>query len=286
MALRCAELDVVGLTTVAGNIGIETATHNAARILALAGHGRIPVVPGAAGPLARKGFDTADINGRDGLGGVDMPVPAVPPLSETAAEWIAGQLRAAPAGLIDILALGPLTNLARLTQDHPDAASKIGRIIAMGGAIDEPGNIGPRSEFNIAADPEAADIVLRSGIPVTLIPLDVTRRVRATREDTDTLRRSGGPAAVATADLIGAYFDAMAQKTAGSPSRPLHDPCVIIAALQPGLFGIDPMTIAVNLGMGLDVGALTRDGAGCRIDVAMRVDSSAAMALVMRRLTR
>ncbi|MFN3550115.1 MAG: nucleoside hydrolase, partial [Mesorhizobium sp.] len=129
-ALASPEFELLGITTVAGNIGIATTTRNAGRILALARRGDVPVIAGAAGPLARKGFDVADIHGDDGLGGVAFPEPAVPPRSHHAALWLAETLMAHPAGAIDILALGPLTNLARLVADAPEAARRIGRIVA------------------------------------------------------------------------------------------------------------------------------------------------------------
>lgn len=284
-ALGQADFDVLGITTVAGNIGIRTTTRNAGRILALAGRGDIPVVAGAAGPLARKGFDTIDIHGAEGLGGAAFPEPLAHPHEADASAWLADLLDANPPGAIDILALGPLTNIARLILDRPRSARRLGRVIAMGGAIHEPGNVGPRAEFNIAADPEAAGIVFASGLAVTLVPLDVTRKVRATRADTQHLRASGIPAAMASADLIDAYF----LSTDGGESRPLHDPCVILLALRPCLFAIEPMTLTVDTSHGRDAGALALAGdpapraalsAGA-IDVAMRVDGAQALDLLL-----
>ena len=282
-ALASPAFDVLGITTVAGNIGLSTVTRNAGRILTLAGRSDIPVIAGAAAPLSRKGFDTTEIHGDDGLGGVALPEPdPAAPVGEGASRWIAETLLRHPFGSVDVLALGPLTNLARLATEHPAAAGRIGRIIAMGGAIDERGNIGPHSEFNLAADPEAADIVLRAGLPLVLVPLDVTRRVRATRAYLDRLRTSARPSALASADLIDAYF----QSTTGGTSRPLHDPCVMLYAEQPGLFGLDEMALAVDLGDGVDAGALLRDQDGAQVKVAMRVDAQAALDLLELRLAK
>ncbi|MDP3895897.1 MAG: nucleoside hydrolase, partial [Mesorhizobium sp.] len=113
-ALAEPGFDILGVTTVAGNLGIRTTTRNAGRILALGGRSDVPVVPGATGPLARKGFDTVDIHGADGLGGVAFPAPLAPPLDAPAAIWLADLLDAHDPGAIEILALGPLTNIARL----------------------------------------------------------------------------------------------------------------------------------------------------------------------------
>lgn len=282
-ALGSPELDVLGLTTVAGNIGIATVTRNAGRILALAGRREIPVLSGADGPLARKGFDTAEIHGDDGLGGVLLPEPAKT-AQAGAVEWLAETLLRETPETVAILALGPLTNIARLVREHPLAARRVGRIIAMGGAIAEPGNIGPRSEYNIAADPEAAAIVFSSGLPLTLVPLDVTRRVRASRAYTALLRQAGKVAATTSADLIEAYF----HSTTGGESRPLHDPCVMLYALRPDLFGCETMTLDVDVGHGADAGALTRAETSERpaLDVAMTVDAAAALALLAETLRR
>lgn len=282
-ALASPEFDLLGITTVAGNIGIATTTRNAGRILALARRSEVPVIAGAAGPLSRKGFDVAEIHGNDGLGGVGFPEPSAPPRPGHAAIWLADTLMAQPAGTVDILALGPLTNIAELLADNPEAARRIGRIIAMGGAIREPGNIGPRSEFNLAADPEAAEAVLAAGLPLMLIPLDVTRKVRADRATVEALRGAGTSASRASADLIAAYF----QTTTGGESRPLHDPCVMLFAMAPQLFGCEAMALTVDCGQTLDAGSLEPAGDGRPpVSVALTVDGGGALSLLAERLTR
>ena len=282
-ALASPEFDVLGITTVAGNIGIATTTRNAGRILALAGRGEVPVIAGAAGPLSRKGFDVADIHGDDGLGGVGFPEPSTPPRSGYAAFWLADTLKARPVDTIDILALGPLTNLAQLLADESEATRRIGRIISMGGAIHEPGNIGARSEFNMAADPEAAEALLAAGLRLTLIPLDVTRKVRADRAYVAALRDAGTRASCAAADLIAAYF----QTTTGGESRPLHDPCVMLAALAPKLFGCEDMALRVDCGTSRDAGSLEPATDGRRpVAVALTVEGGGALSLLADRLTQ
>jgi purine nucleosidase len=252
LALNSPEFDIRGITTVAGNIGIATTTRNVGRILALAGRTDIPVIAGADAPLSRKGFDTADIQGNDGLGGIAFPDPTAFPLEYDAVRWLARLLDDTPLSTVDLLALGPLTNIARLIIDHPSSARRIGRLIAMGGAVRETGNVGPRAEFNIAVDPEAAAIVFAAGLPLTLIPLDVTRKLRADREYLSALRSVGKAAAIASADLIDAYF----QLTAGGESRPLHDPCVMLCALRPDFFGCEKFRLRVDTGNTKDAGAL------------------------------
>ncbi len=267
-ALASGQFDVRGLTTVAGNIGLAVTTRNAGQLLALLDCERIPVARGASAPLLRPGIDEVAIHGNDGLGGVALPAPRAEPL-DSAVDWLAIELVATPAGSVDVLALGPLTNIALLLQRHPDAAHRIGRLVVMGGAVREKGNVGPRSEFNFASDPEALDIVLRSGLPVTIIPLDVTRRVRADRDYVEALRQ-GGPAARAAADLIAAYF------LEGRESRPLHDPCVMLYVVAPELFGIERLAVSVDLEN--DPGALVLDGHGAiDVDIAMTVTAEAAL---------
>lgn len=271
-ALNCGRFDVLGLTTVAGNIGIDNTTRNAARLLTAMGRSDIPVVAGATQPLTRQVIDIADIHGTDGLHGLVLPEPVVPPQSG-AVEWMAQLLLSEPAGTIDILALGPLTNIALLLTDHPAAAARIGRIIAMGGAVEEKGNIGPRSEFNFATDPEAADIVFRAGLDLTLVPLDVTRKVRADAAFVASLR--GSTASDIAADVIELYFGN------GRESRPLHDPCVMLLALEPSLFEIEERQLAIDLTDPIDAGALNPAEPTAQIQkVAMRVDVKGVLDLL------
>lgn len=281
LALASADFKIAGITTVAGNIGIETTTRNAGRLLAFAGREDIPVFQGAAAPLSRPGPEPLNLHGEDGIGGVALPEPAQEPSSQHALEWLADFLLAQPAGIVDVLALGPLTNMARLALEKPEVAKRIRRIIAMGGAIHEHGNVGPRSEFNLWADPEAAEAVVASGVPLLLIPLDVTRRVRATREFVETLSASGRPLAALVASLIESYFEA----TTNRESRPLHDPCVMLYALAPDLFRVEELHLSVNIGSADEAGALTINGNGSPVQVALGVDGPAALDLLARRLT-
>ncbi|WP_338720130.1 nucleoside hydrolase [Devosia sp. XK-2] len=270
-ALASGKFEVLGLTTVAGNIGLDRTTRNAGGLLAVMGRSDIPVIAGAATALMRDNIDAIVIHGDDGLRGVALPAPLVQ-AGDDAVGWMAQTLLAAPSSTIDVLALGPLTNIARLINDHPQAAGRIGHLIIMGGAIEEPGNAGPVSEFNFASDPEATAVALRAGIKTTIVPLDVTRRVRANRSYGEALR--GTAAGDAAADLLAAYL------VDGEQSRPLHDPCVMLLALAPELFGIELFHLSVNLGDDGDAGALTRRDSGSPILVAMTVDVPAALALL------
>ncbi len=282
LALASRDFEIAGITTVAGNIGIETTTRNAGRLLAFAGREDIPVLQGASAPLSRPGPEPLNLHGRDGIGGVALPHPTQKPGSQDAVEWMEELLLAQPAGAVDVFALGPLTNIARLILEKPDAAKRIGRIIAMGGAVHEHGNVGPRSEFNLWADPEAASAVVASGLPLVLIPLDVTRRVRATREFIAALGASGKPLAAMVGSLIDSYFESAANRE----SRPLHDPCVMLYALAPELFRIETLRLSVDTGSVEGAGALTIDELGSPVDVALGVDGAAVLDLLARRLTQ
>ncbi|KFG68461.1 nucleoside hydrolase [Microvirga sp. BSC39] len=281
MALASPDFTIAGIMTVAGNIGLETTTRNAGRLLAFAGRGDIPVFQGAAAPLSRVGPEPLNLHGEDGIGGVALPDPARLPESQHAVEWLADFLLGEPAGTVDVLALGPLTNLARLVLEQPEAARRIGRIIAMGGAIHEHGNVGPCSEFNLWADPEAAAVVVESGLPLVLIPLDVTRRVRATRDFVETLAASEKPMASMVASLIESYFEAATNRE----SRPLHDPCVMLYALAPELFRIEELRLCVDTGGSDAAGALAIDPEGSPVQVALGVDGSGALHLLARCLS-
>jgi len=274
-ALAEPGLDVLAITTVAGNIGLDRTTENAGRLVAVMCRD-VPVAAGAAGPLMRDSLHEAAIHGADGLGGVPLPPPARAPKGD-AVRLLADLLAAEPPGSVTVLALGPLTNLALLARDHPAAFARLEGIIAMGGTLREPGNAGPLAEFNLAADPHAADLVLASGVPLTLIPLDVTRRVRATTVDLSALTAT--PAARTAAALIGAYFHG-----SDRVSRPLHDPCVMLLACAPHLFRVEPMRLRVDLAD--HPGRLIPDDTRPAIHVATTVDAPAALARLWQGLDR
>lgn len=266
-ALAESKFDVQAITSVAGNIGLERTTENAGRLLAVMG-AELPVFMGAERPLSGPGRNEAAIHGADGLGGVVLPDPRSAPLPD-AVGFMARMLQDAPIGTLTILALAPLSNLALLAREHPAAFARLGGIIAMGGTVHELGNAGPFAEFNFASDPLAADIVLGARVPVTIIPLDVTRKIRVTRADLNALRHSGRTAATTAAAFIDAYFVGSAHK-----SRPLHDPCVMLLALNPDLFGIREMRMRVDTCE--HPGRLVPDATRAPIRVAMRIDTDRA----------
>lgn len=271
-ALGCGQFDVLGLTSVGGNIGLDRTTKNAGGLLAVMGRDDIPVIAGTDVPLTRELQDIiAIVHGADGLKGIVLPESTTEPLTD-APGWIAKTLAEAEPGSIDILALGPLTNIAHLLTDYPHVVDRIGEIIVMGGTINEPGNSGPRSEFNFASDPEAVSVVLGSHAKVTIIPLDVTRKVRAQLDYVHALPDT--PHGLLAKKLLGQYMQD------GTQSRALHDPCVMLMALDPSIFRIEKLKLDVDLGDEPDAGTLLVDSRGTTVDIAMGVDAPRALALL------
>ncbi|MBM2576438.1 nucleoside hydrolase [Jannaschia sp. Os4] len=232
LALASPELDVLGITTVAGNVPLATTTRNALTTVELAGV-PCPVRAGCDRPMARPLRTAEHVHGETGLDGYDLPAPTTAPAEGHAVDWMIETLRAAPAP-VTICPLGPLTNVGTLLDRAPDVAARIARIVLMGGAYFEVGNITPAAEFNIYVDPEAAEIVFRSGIPLTVVPLDVTHEVLTTTARTDAIEAAGrvGPAVAGWLR----FFDRFDREKYGSEGGPLHDPCTIAWLLRPDLF--------------------------------------------------
>lgn len=234
-ALASPEFEVLGITAVAGNVPLELTARNARIVCELAGREDVPVFAGARQPLRRPLVTAEHVHGRTGLDGPDLPDPTMALDDRPAVSWLIDTLRAEPKGSIAICALGPLTNLALALLKAPDIAARIGRIVLMGGAYFEVGNITPAAEFNIYVDPEAAQVVFRSGIPLTVLPLDVTHKALVTRARNDAFRALGSPAGVAVAQMTD-FFERFDLEKYGSDGAPLHDPCVIAWLLAPDLF--------------------------------------------------
>ena len=241
LALASPELELVGLTTVAGNQTLEKTTANALRVLEFAGRGEIPVAAGADRPLSRAPEVAADVHGETGLDGPDLPGPLGSAVAQDAVEFAAGEIRAR-AGRLTLVATGPLTNVAHLLELEPDARPE--RIVLMGGAIGE-GNRTPAAEFNIWCDPEAAARVFASGIDTTMVGLDVTHRAIMTSPFTEELRLAGraGRLTAELLDFYGRFHELRYPELGGSP---LHDPVAVAHVLSPGLLDIRPAQVEVD----------------------------------------
>ena len=231
LAANAPELELLAVTAVAGNVGLDKTSLNARRVLTLAG-AEAPVYAGAAGPMFGETVTADEVHGADGLLGVPAPEPAFP-LSEGLAWDVMWEKAREYSGELEIVATGPLTNLGIALTKYPALPEHVGRIVLMGGATDF-GNTTPAAEYNIYADPEAADLVFRSGIPIAMCGLDVTHKAYFTQEEIGRLEALGTPQAVFAARTMG--FGVEWHQKFLVPGAPMHDPCAIMYALEPDLF--------------------------------------------------
>ena len=224
-------LEVLALTAVAGNVPLARTERNARCLLELGGRPDIPVYAGCARPLVRPPLTAEHVHGATGLHGLDLPDPVVPCHPEHAVDALIGMIRGSDPGTVTLCMLGPATNLAVALAKAPDIAARVQEVVWMAGARSEGGNVTPAAEFNVHADPEAAQAVLGSGIPLTLLPLDLTHQVQLTPARRDLLLRLGTKAARAVAAL---YAEVPRH---GREGAPLHDPCVVAHLLAPAFAG-------------------------------------------------
>ncbi|MFM9756745.1 pyrimidine-specific ribonucleoside hydrolase RihA [Aeromonas dhakensis] len=234
LALASPELKVLAVTTSAGNQTPDKTLNNALRILTLLGRDDIPVAAGAPKPLARELIIADNVHGESGLDGPKLPDPAFAPVAMTALELMAKCLRESPDP-VTLVPTGPLTNIALLLAAHPELKSKIARIVLMGGAAGA-GNWTPAAEFNIYVDPEAADMVFKSGLPITMCGLDVTHQAQVMDEDIERVRAITNPVAQCVAGLLDFFMIYHRDPKWGFAGAPLHDPCTIAWLLAPALF--------------------------------------------------
>lgn len=280
MALAHPGFNIIGITTTGGNVPLARATRNALALLEYAGRGDIPVHRGAARPLAvspaagRYPY-AREVHSAAGLTH-PLPKPTLAPADTPAVPFLDETLTAMP-GAVTIIALGPLTNLARLLRRRPAALSAAARIIIMGGAVNTPGNITPHAEFNFYSDPTAARLVIESGIPITLIDLAACRQVYFTRAESDRIIPASDHTVPAGDSIIPAsrLGQLAARLLAGwfrkDPTRRrfhLYDPLAVIAAADPSPLSLHPATIAVDAPSVVDTPAAV-DDAGASADAAL-----------------
>lgn len=234
LALASPELELKAVTTSAGNQTPEKTLRNALRILTLLQRSDIPVAGGAVKPLMRELIIADNVHGESGLDGPELPEPNFAPQQCNAVELIAKTLRES-AEPVTIVATGPLTNIALLLTSHAELQPKIARIVIMGGAA-ALGNWTPAAEFNIYVDPEAAEIVFQSGLPIVMAGLDVTHRAQIMSEDIERFRQLDNPVAAVVADLLDFFMEYHKQEKWGFQGAPLHDPCTIAWLIKPSMF--------------------------------------------------
>jgi inosine-uridine nucleoside N-ribohydrolase len=231
LALASPELELLGVTTVAGNQTLAKTTANALRVLELVGRGEIPVAAGADRPLERDAYVARDVHGESGLDGPNLSEPKGSVVEDDAVNFMAGRICGTDLP-VTLVATGPLTNVALLIERCPEAAGLVDRIVLMGGAIAE-GNVTPAAEFNIWADPEAAARVFSSGLDVTMIGLDVTHKALLLPEHADRLRASGRTGTF-VADLF-AFYHRFHAETYDFPGSPVHDAVAVAFVARPEL---------------------------------------------------
>ncbi|WP_058911708.1 pyrimidine-specific ribonucleoside hydrolase RihA [Entomohabitans teleogrylli] len=234
LALASPEITLKAVTTSAGNQTPEKTLRNALRILTLLGRHDIPVAGGAPKPLMRQLIIADNVHGESGLDGPQLPEPGFAPQPCTGVELLARVLKESDRP-VTVVATGPLTNIALLLTSHPQLHQKIAQIVIMGGAV-MLGNWTPAAEFNIYVDPEAAEIVFQSGLPLVMAGLDVTHKAQILAADIERLRAIGNPVAVAVAELLDFFIEYHKQEKWGFQGAPLHDPCTIAWLLKPEMF--------------------------------------------------
>jgi inosine-uridine nucleoside N-ribohydrolase len=237
------EIDLLAVTTVAGNQDVEKTTRNALKVCSFAQLTSIPIARGMERPLVRESQHATNIHGQSGLDGPHIPEPVIEPVAMHAVDLIIDTLMKSD-GDITLVATGPLTNIATAMRQEPTIIPKIKAISLMGGAIGL-GNVTPAAEFNIHFDAEAAAVVFNCGRPITMAPLEVTHMALATDSVIDRLRTSQKSVAMLAADLL-VYFAETYRKVFGFPSPPLHDPCAVAVVIDPSIMRTKIAHVAIE----------------------------------------
>ena len=247
------EFDILGVTTVAGNVPLELTQRNARLMCELADRDDIGVYAGCSRPMVRDLITAEYVHGSSGIDGIEIHEPAVPVQQQHAVDFIAKQLSAAADDSITLVLTGPLTNIAMAIVKEPSILPAIREIVLMGGAMREGGNTTASAEFNILVDPHAAHVVFECGRPIVAMGLDVTHKVLATPERVERIRALDHAVARAACGLLG-FFNRFDTDKYGAEGAPLHDPCTIAYLLEPGMFESKPCNIAVEIHSELTMG--------------------------------
>ena len=258
LALASPELKVLGITAVAGNVPLDLTQKNARIICELAGFPDTLVFAGCDRPINRPLVTAEHVHGKTGLDGPQLAPPTMALQDQHAVDWIIDTLRAAPPASVTLCPLGPLTNIAMALQRAPDIKPAIAEIVLMGGGFFEGGNITPTAEFNIYVDPHAADIVFKSGLPLTVMPLDMTHKALTSKARVDAFRAMGTDVGRMTAEWTD-FFERFDKEKYGSLGAPLHDPTVIAYLIQPELFSGRIINVEIETQSELTMGMTVAD---------------------------
>ena len=285
LALASPELELLGVTTVAGNQTLAKTTSNALRVLDFVAREDVPVAAGADRPLERDPYVASDVHGESGLDGPDLPEPKRGVVEDDAVNFTAARICDTDLP-VTLVATGPLTNVAVLIERCPEAAGRVDRIVLMGGAIAE-GNVTPAAEFNIWADPEAAARVFSSGLDVTMISLDVTHKAIVGPAHTEQLRASGRVGAM-VGELLD-FYGRFHRETYGWDGSPIHDAVALAHAFRPGLVETVRRGVRVDCGGELGRGRTNVDlygrmGWEANAEVSVDIDAAGFVELLLERI--
>jgi purine nucleosidase len=284
------DIEVLGITCVAGNVPLDLTSRNARIVCELAGKTDVKVYAGCDRPLGRALVTAEHVHGKSGLDGPDLPEPVMPLADGHAVDFIIEQLRDHAPGTITLCPLGPLTNLATAFQKAPDVVNRVAKIVLMGGGYFEGGNITPTAEFNIYVDPQAADIVFKTDIPKVVMPLDVTHQALVTKPRNDAFRALGTPVGIAVAEMT-EFFERFDKEKYGSEGAPLHDPCVTAYLIKPELFSGRHVNVEIETQSELTKGMTVADWWGVtdrapNATFMNKIDADGFFALLTDRLAR
>ena len=284
------ELDVLGVVAVAGNVGLHHNANNARKVVELSGRTDVPVFAGCARPMRRHLVTAEHVHGETGLNGPDLPEPTMPLEAQHGVDFIIETLMNAEPRTITLCTLGPLTNIAMALVKQPAIAERIQEIVMMGGAYFEVGNITPAAEFNIYVDPEAADVVMRCGAPITILPLDVTHMIQSTPARLDAIKALNSKTGDAVHAML-TFSETFDLQKYGWEGAPLHDPTVIAYLLKPDLFEGRHCNVTIETASELTMGMTVVDywhvsGRSYNANYLRSGDAEGFYALLMERLAR
>ena len=284
------EIELLGITAVAGNVPLSLTERNARIVCELCSRFDVKVFAGADKPVARALVTAEHVHGKTGLDGPELAEPTMALQDQHGVDFIIETvLREAP-GSVTLCTLGPLTNIALALRKAPEIASRVRELVMMGGGFFEGGNITPAAEFNIYVDPEAADEVFRSGMPIVMMPLDVTHRVLTFKSRVAAIRALGSRPAIAMAEML-EFFERFDIEKYGSDGGPLHDPTVIAYLLKPELFSGRDCNVEIEIQSPLTTGMTVVDwwqvtGRKHNARVMRDIDADGFFALLTERLGR
>lgn len=289
LALACPdEFDILGITAVAGNVPLDLTQRNARIMCELAGRTDVPVYAGCDKPMKHELITAENVHGKTGIDGVATYQPAMPLQNQHAVDFIIETLLAADNNSITLVPTGPLTNIGQAMSRQPDILPKIREIVLMGGAMREAGNTTPSAEFNMLEDPDAAQVVMHCGRPMTIVPLDVTHQALVSQRRIEQIRALDTPVGTAVVGMM-EFFNRFDSEKYGSDGAPLHDPCTIAYLLKPELFEGKLCNVEVETGSPLTRGHTAVDfwGVTDRVRNAnwlYKVDADGFFALLIERL--